>query len=68
MTMIATRTLAFLFTDVEGSTRLWEQHPDGMRVALAQHDRILDGLLEIGVDAVYSDHVDRMVDALGRLD
>jgi glycerophosphoryl diester phosphodiesterase len=32
----------------------------------AQHDRILDGLLDVGVDAVYSDHVDRMVDALKR--
>ena len=32
----------------------------------AQHDRILDDLLDAGVDAVYSDHVDRMVDALRR--
>jgi glycerophosphoryl diester phosphodiesterase len=32
----------------------------------AQHDRVLDGLLRVGVDAVYSDHVDRMVDALAR--
>lgn len=32
----------------------------------AQHDRILDDLLAMGVDAVYSDHVDRMVDALER--
>ncbi len=32
----------------------------------AQHGRILDGLLEVGIDAVYSDHVDRMVDALAR--
>ncbi len=32
----------------------------------AQHDRILDGLLDAGLDAVYSDHVDRMVDALKR--
>ena len=32
----------------------------------AQHDRVLDGLLDLGIDAVYSDHVDRMVDALGR--
>ena len=38
MTLTATRTLAFLFTDIEGSTRLWEQHPEAMRVALAQHD------------------------------
>jgi glycerophosphoryl diester phosphodiesterase len=32
----------------------------------AQHERILDGLLDDGVDAVYCDHVDRMVDALAR--
>jgi glycerophosphoryl diester phosphodiesterase len=32
----------------------------------AQHDRTLDNLLDAGVDAVYSDHVDRMVDALAR--
>jgi glycerophosphoryl diester phosphodiesterase len=32
----------------------------------AQHDRILTDLLDDGLDAVYSDHVDRMVDALAR--
>jgi glycerophosphoryl diester phosphodiesterase len=32
----------------------------------AQHGRILDELLDCGVDAVYSDHVDRMVEALAR--
>lgn len=32
----------------------------------AQFDRTLDDLLEAGIDAVYSDHVDRMVDALDR--
>jgi len=32
----------------------------------AQHARILDDLLDAGIDAVYSDHVDRMVDALRR--
>ena len=31
----------FLFTDVEGSTRLWEQYPAAMRTALARHDAIL---------------------------
>lgn len=30
----------------------------------AQHERILRSLLTMGVDALYSDHVDRMVDAL----
>ena len=31
----------------------------------AQHDRVLAELLDMGLDAVYSDHVDRMVAALG---
>jgi predicted ATPase/class 3 adenylate cyclase len=31
----------FLFTDIEGSTRLWEEAPETMRVALAQHDAIV---------------------------
>src|SRR3954447_2545849 len=33
----------------------------------AQYDRILIGLLGMGVDAVYSDHVDRMMDALQQI-
>jgi len=33
----------------------------------AQHDRVLDGLLRMGIDGVFSDHVDRMTDALERL-
>ena len=34
--------VAFLFTDIEGSTRLWEQHPEAMRIAHRQHNRLLD--------------------------
>ena len=34
-------TVTFLFTDLEGSSRLWEQHPDAMGDALARHDAIL---------------------------
>jgi predicted ATPase/class 3 adenylate cyclase len=30
----------FLFTDIEGSTRLWEQAPERMALALARHDAI----------------------------
>ncbi len=37
-----TGTVTFLFTDVEGSTRLWEEHPEGMRDALARHDSLLE--------------------------
>jgi glycerophosphoryl diester phosphodiesterase len=32
----------------------------------AQHERQLDELLDIGIDAVYSDHVDRLAEALVR--
>ncbi len=37
---------AFLFTDLESSTRLWEAHPDQMRVSLARHDTILRQAIE----------------------
>ena len=34
-------TVTFLFTDIEGSTRLWEQHPAEMQGALERHDEIV---------------------------
>ena len=39
-------TVTFLFTDIEGSTRLWEEHPDAMRDALARHDELLREAIE----------------------
>ena len=39
-TSLPTGTVTFLFTDIEGSTRLWEQHPEAMRAALARHDAL----------------------------
>lgn len=41
MTQLPNGTVTFLFTDIEGSTQLWEQHPEAMKGALAQHDLIL---------------------------
>src|SRR5436190_2188696 len=41
MTDLPTGTVTFLFTDLEGSTRLWQEHPDAMKTALARHDEIL---------------------------
>ena len=41
MTETPTGTVTFLFTDIEGSTRLWEQHPEAMGAALARHDALL---------------------------
>jgi predicted ATPase/class 3 adenylate cyclase len=38
---LPTGTVTFLFTDVEGSTRLWEELPDAMPACLARHDEIL---------------------------
>ena len=36
-----TRTVTFLFTDIEGSTRRWEEHTDAMEADAVAHDRIL---------------------------
>ena len=38
---LPTGVVTFLFTDIEGSTRLWERRPEAMRAALAVHDRLL---------------------------
>ena len=36
-----TGTLTFLFTDIEGSTKRWEQYPQQMQAALKRHDQLL---------------------------
>jgi hypothetical protein len=33
--------VTFLFTDIERSTKLWEEHHEPMKLALALHDRLL---------------------------
>jgi class 3 adenylate cyclase len=40
-----TGTVTFLFTDIEGSTKLWERYPEAMQTALARHDEILRGAI-----------------------
>ncbi|MEP7205790.1 MAG: tetratricopeptide repeat protein [Casimicrobiaceae bacterium] len=55
-------TVTFLFTDIEGSTRMWEASPDAMRVALARHDVLLraaigaheGSIFKTGGDAFYA--------------
>lgn len=49
MTELPSGTVTFLFTDLEDSTRLWDEHPDAMRKALSRHDAIL-------VDAIERNH------------
>jgi class 3 adenylate cyclase len=36
----------FVFTDIEGSSQLWEMHGPAMRAALARHDALVRGTLE----------------------
>jgi len=46
MADIPTGTVTLLFTDIEGSTRLWEAHAAAMRAALARHDALLKSCIE----------------------
>lgn len=39
-------TVTFLFTDIEGSTRRWEQDPETMAADLAAHDETLRAAIE----------------------
>ena len=38
--------VTLLFTDIEGSTRLWERHPEAMDAALRRHDALLRAVIE----------------------
>ncbi len=42
-----TGKITFLFTDVEGSTSLWERTPKAMSEALSRHDEILRTAIEV---------------------
>ncbi|MBA2450600.1 MAG: tetratricopeptide repeat protein [Chloroflexi bacterium] len=41
MAELPSGTVTFLFTDIEGSTRRWEQQPQVMAAALAHHDALV---------------------------
>src|SRR5262252_2288831 len=47
-------TVTFLFTDVEGSTRLWETHGEEMQAALVVHDEVVRGALESAGGLVFA--------------
>ena len=49
-----TGTVTFLFTDVEGSTRLWEQHPVGMPEAMRLHDAVVGESIEVAGGSVFT--------------
>jgi class 3 adenylate cyclase/tetratricopeptide (TPR) repeat protein len=43
---LPTGTVTFLFTDIEGSTRLWEEQPEAMQVARARQEAIIGECVE----------------------
>jgi predicted ATPase/class 3 adenylate cyclase len=68
----------YLFTDIEGSTRLWESHSEKMRRALARHDAIVRACVEgrrgtvvkmtgDGVLGAFADPLDAMLATLDLL-
>jgi LuxR family maltose regulon positive regulatory protein len=72
---LPTGTLTFCFTDIEGSTQIWEQHPQAMPLALARHDAILREAIQAqhgvifktvgdGVHAVFARATDALEAAL----
>jgi predicted ATPase len=46
--------LSFLFTDIEGSTRLWERAPEAMQHALGRHDGIVRESIERHGGSIFS--------------
>jgi predicted ATPase/class 3 adenylate cyclase len=59
-------TVTFLFTDVEGSTRLWEDAPTATRDALARHDEALRSAIETHNGYVFSTGGDGFAAAFDR--
>lgn len=71
----ASAVTTFLFADIEGSTRLWAEVPERMRLALAAHDAITRTAIEAhrgsvtkmtgdGVHAAFTDPIDAIGAAL----
>ena len=65
----------FLFTDIEGSTRLWEREPERMSLALARHDALARSAVEAnhgllvkttgdGIHAAFGDPLDAVAASL----
>jgi len=65
MSELPTGTVTFLFTDLEGSTRLWEDDPDAMSAAMVRHDALLDDAITGHGGVVFSRMGDGIAAAFG---
>jgi predicted ATPase/class 3 adenylate cyclase len=46
-------TVTFLFTDIEGSTQLWQRHPQAMGAVVARHEALLRGAITAAGGVVF---------------
>ncbi|MEO9098301.1 MAG: adenylate/guanylate cyclase domain-containing protein, partial [Candidatus Baltobacteraceae bacterium] len=60
-------TVAFLFTDIEGSTRRWERYREAMAEAITRHDALLRGGIEARGGYVFKNVGDAVYAAFERI-
>ncbi len=53
MATLPTGTVTLLFSDIEGSTKRWTEHPEEMARALRRHDEVLRSTIEAGGGHVF---------------
>lgn len=63
--MLPSGTVTFLFTDIQGSTQLWDSFPDEMRAALGIHDLIVTRQVERRGGAIVKHTGDGLFAAFG---
>ena len=66
MVNLPTGTVTFLLTDIQGSTRLWQDQPAAMRTALARHDALLHDAIAAHGGHVYNTVGDAFCAAFAR--
>ena len=60
-------TVTFMLTDLEGSTRIWEQNPTAMKSAMVRHDELLEKAIAENDGFVFSRMGDGMAAAFSTM-